>query len=118
MPRAPAIPTWRSASGRCVVSAVTVARRSLDRADAARERHHTGAGAGELPCSGRDDEDHQATVAVSPGWVNGCKDRRAPASSDGAARSPVPQKGDFFEAPARSGHLRHLKVKAPIASRP
>ena len=31
---------------------------------------------------------------------------------------PVPLKGDFFEAPARSGHLRHLKVKAPIASRP
>ena len=93
-------------------------RRSLDRADAARERHHTGAGTGELPRSGRDDEDHQATVAVSPGWVNGCKDRRASASSDGAARSPVPLKGDFFEAPARSGHLRHLKVKAPIASRP
>ena len=92
--------------------------RSFDRTDAARERHHTGAGAGELPGSGRDDEDHPATVAVSPGRVNGCKDRRAPASSDGAARSPVPLKGDFFETPARSGHLRHLKVKAPLASRP
>ena len=143
MPRAPAIPTWSTASGRSSVSARAVAA-----AASTGPIPQASVTAPAAPASSRSvaatTRIIRATVAVSPERVNGCKDRRdgisigsrktfaavRPQTAAITTREPptagaalafhtrVTLKGDFFGPPARSGRLRHLRVKAPVASRP
>jgi len=89
------------------------------------KRHHTGCRApADSRAVCRDDEDPPGHGSrVNPGWVNGCKEyagRRRSFRWCGPA-SPVPLKGGyFFEGPGKDPAAleAHLKVKAPIASRP